>query len=396
VLPLLSVADGAKDPVMANKARIAYEVCLLQFAPVWLRGHLATFAPRSYPDTECQQPWGAATLPWLYFGGLTPSLERSKAAAEASISSYTIPAMIVNAATDRSKAYFYRANINGWALNHYVNRDYVLFSRSPKLGGKPWQGQSYPCGIMWEEPNTNRGSHLWVTNPSEDEAGKMGNHTHGVRSTEQEVLCRDSLLFVFQIEPGAMFPYALGYVPGGHRAMINDAAASGHIYLHYGTVMIAVSASEPFDWNPAGGIRAQASKAREGDSEFRIKSNACAVALETALPSEFPGANPQEQLTKFRDVLKAKGSLNLLGKQPASAIYKNRFGETVECTYDGVDKLNGKPVDYKEWPTSESPWTWQKSPKSPLEVTDGKVVRVYDFANWTITTRPAKTSTAER
>ena len=47
VSPLLCVADCAKDPVMAAQARIAYEVCLAQLAPAWLRGHLATFAPRS-------------------------------------------------------------------------------------------------------------------------------------------------------------------------------------------------------------------------------------------------------------------------------------------------------------------------------------------------------------
>ncbi len=183
VLPLLSLADCAKDPQMAAQARIAYEVCLAQVAPAWLRGHLATFAPRSYPDTESQQPWGFATLPWLYFGGVAPELFKAKAAAAAAVSNYQVPSVIVNAATDRSKAYFYRALINGWALNHYVNRSYALFSRSSKVGGKPWQGQSYPCGVMWEEPDAgSKGSHLWITNPSEDEPDKMGNHTHGVRT----------------------------------------------------------------------------------------------------------------------------------------------------------------------------------------------------------------------
>jgi hypothetical protein len=393
VLPLLTIADCANDSVMAAKARIAYEVCLIQYAPAWLRGHLATFAPRSYPDTECQQPWGVATLPWLYFGGVAPSLAHAKAAVAAAVSTYTVPPEIVNAATDRSKPYFYKAFISGWALNHYVNHDYVLFSHSPKIGGRPFEGQSYPCGVMWEEPNIEKGSHLWITNPSEDEAGQMGNHTHGVRSTEQEILGRDSLLFVFQIEPTAEFPYALGYVPGGWRAMINDGAASGRIYLHYGTVLIAVTASEPFNWNPAGGIRGQASPAREGDSEFRVKSTECAVALETALPADFPAATPEDQLNKFRDALNAKSALKLLGTHPSAAMYTNRFGEAIECTYNGDDKINGKPVDYKAWPTSQSPWTWQKSPDSPLQITDGKTVRIYDFDHWTITTQPAKAGT---
>lgn len=387
VLPLLSLADCAKDPVMAAQARMAYEVCLAQVAPAWLRGHLATFAPRSYPDTECQQPWGFATLPWLYFGGVTPDLPHAKAAAAAAVSSYRIPDGIVVAATQRSKPYLYRALINGWALNHYVNRSYAMFSRSAKIGGKPWQGQSYPCGVMWEEPDITKGSHLWITNPSEDEPGKMGNHTHGVRATEQEVLGRDSLLFVFQIEPTHQFPYALGYVPGGYRAMINDSADSGRIYLHYGSVLIAVTASQPFQWDPAAGIHAPASKPRAGDSEFRVKAPSCAVAIETALPADFPGASPAEQLTRFRGLLLAKASLKVTSDKPTSARYQSRHGETLECTFDGSDRINGEAVDYKAWPTSQSPWTTQKRPEDPLEIKDGKTQRTYDFSTWKIRER---------
>lgn len=384
VLPLLSLADCAKDPEMAKQSRIAYEVCLAQIAPAWLRGHIATFAPRSYPDTESQQPWGFATLPWLYFGGVAPDPSKAKAAAAAAVSSYQAPVEIVNAATDRSKPYFYRAHINGWALNHYINRSYALFSRSAKVGGKPWQGQSYPCGVMWDEPDVGKGSHLWITNPSEDEPGKMGNHTHGVRAYEQEILGQDGLLFVFQMPENVTFPYALGYVPGGHRAFINDAATTGQIFLHYGSVLIAVTATQPFQWNPAAGIHAPASIPHAGDSEFRVNSRSCAVAIETALTSEFTGKNPTEELAKFRAMIIDKSSLKSTGEKPVSGTYQNRSGDTLECTFDGADKVNGQAVDYKAWPVFESPWTAQKVPEAPLEITDGKNVRAYNFTDWKI------------
>lgn len=384
ILPLLTLADCAKDQTMARKARIAYEICMLQLAPAWLRGHLATFAPRSYPDTECQRPWGMAALPWIYFGGVAPGLEHAKAAAEAAVSTYRLPEMIVNAANDRKEPYFYKALINGFALNHYINRTYALFSRSAKVGGRPWQGQSYPCGVMWEQ-DPEKGSHLWITAPSEDIPGQMGNHTHGVRSYEQEILGRDALLFVFQIPPGTDFPYALGYVPGGHLALVNDSKTSGRIFLHYGSVLIAVNATEQFDWNTAGGILAPAAKPREGDSEFRIKSLSFAVAIETAQPSEFPGATPAEQLAKFREAILSKSSLKLTSQQPASAEYKNRLGDSLSCVFDGSDTVNGNTVDYKAWPVSESPWTSQKTREIPMVLTDGKMTRTYDFTSWTIT-----------
>ena len=95
-------------------------------------------------------------------------------------------------------------------------------------------------------------------------------------------------------------PNALGYIPGGYRAMINEAAQSGRIFLHYGSVLVAVTANQPFDWNPEKGIAAPASKPREGDTEFRVRVPASAVALETALPEEFSGKTHQEQLEQFR------------------------------------------------------------------------------------------------
>lgn len=385
VLPLLSLADCAKDPEMAAQARIAYEVCLAQIAPAWLGGHIATFAPRSYPDTESQQPWGFATLPWLYFGGVSPKLSGAKAAAAAAISTYVPPALIVNAANDRSSAYFYQAFINGWVLNHYVNRTYAMFSRSAKAGGKPWQGQSYPCGVMWEEADPEKGSHLWITNPAADEKDKMGIHTHGVRPYEQEILGRDSLLFVFQIPDDAPFPYALGYVPGGHRAVINEAASEGRIFLHYGSVLISVTSSQSFQWDEKDGIRAPASKPRVGDSEFRVHSRNCAIAIETAPPSEFPGTDPMGQLTAFRQAIKKRSALNSNKSTPVSASYRNRFGNLLECVFDGADRIDGKALDYKHWPSLKSPWTSQTGPEGPLVIRNKHSRRTYDFNQWKIT-----------
>ena len=387
ILPLLTLADCAKDPSLTNQARIAWEVCLIEFAPAWLRGHLATFAPRSYPDTETQHPWGVATIPWLYFGGVTPELTHAKAAARCATDAYRLPPIILPAANDRSRPYDYRALINGWALDHYVNGTYALFSRSAKVGGKPFQGQSYPCGVMWEDSDPDHGSHFWITNPAADETGKMGLHTHGVRPFEQEVLGRDTLLFLFKILPDNPRPYALGYVPGGWRAVINDAASSGRIFLNYGSVLIAVTASQSFEWNLCGGILAPASSPRKGDSEFRVKAGQSTMAVETASPKDFPGSTPELQLKAFRDALLAKSCLTLSERDPLSAHYVNRYGDALDCVYDGEDRINGKTIDYHTWPISNSPWTSRKTEADPLVVTDGKNQRIYDFTSWNVLDR---------
>jgi hypothetical protein len=389
VLPLLTLAECARDPEVRSRSRIAYEVAMAQLAPAYLRGLLATFSPRSYPDVETQQPWGIAALAWAHFGGVPPATIHDQWALRAATAQLRLPGALVAAGTARADPYVYRSLVDRWALTHYVNKTYVIFSRSPKADTRQFMGQSYPCGVMWEEPDPARGSHLWITNPAaDDNDGDAGNrptgiHTHGVTKFEQQVQHRDASLFVYEIPADFRNPYVLGYVPGGYRAAVNDSKASQRIFLHYGTVLVAVGAAHPFEWNPASGIRAPASKPREGDSEFRIKALKTAVALETAPPAEYPGATPQEQLEKFRQAVLSRSKIECATDVKPTGRYTDRLGNTLECVFDGPDTVNGKAVDYAAWPVLESPWTRQAR-GGPMVLTAGAVTRTYDFAAWTV------------
>ena len=392
VLPLLTLAEGSRDPEIRQRAALAYEYALIELAPAYLRGHLATFSPRSYPDVETQRPRGIAALAWAYFGGIAPDNLPEQWALRAATAKYRLPEAIQAAGTDRSQPYAYRALINRWALYHFVNRDYVLFSRSPKAASGQFMGQSYPCGVMWDEPDAARGSHLWITNPAaDDNAGPEDNrpnkiHTHGVTKFEQEVQHQGALLFVFDIPADFRNPYVLAYVPGGCRAAANDSRAARRVFLHYGSVLVAVASAHPFEWNPQSGIRAPAGTPHDGDSEFRVMATRTALAIETALPADFPGATPQEKLEAFRKAVLAKSKIEFepggAGGKPRGR-YTDRAGNVLECTYDGDDKVNGRPVDYKNWPAFESPWTSQPQGGN-LVVTGGGLVRTYDFKAWAV------------
>ena len=277
--------------------------------------------------------------------------------------------------------------MDAWALYHYVNRSYVLFSRSPKSKGKRFYGQSYPCGVMWDEPDPSRASHLWITNPAaDDNAGEKGNrpngiHTHGVTLFEQELQHKDALLWVFQIDHKFRNPYVLGYVPGGYRAMVNDANSTGRIFLHYGSVLVAIASSQPFSWKPNSGIRAPAANPCPGDSEFRIMATKVAAALETALPDEFPGRSPQEQLTGFRQTILARSKIALVERGTLTAHYTDRAGNRLACSFDGEDRVNDQIVDYANWPVVDNPWM-QQHQGGNLTVRARKCDRVYDFYDW--------------
>lgn len=370
LLPVLTIAECAPDPELRRMAAEAYGHCLAQFAPAWLRGHLATFSPRSYPDMETQQPWGVAALAWVYFGGVSPDRLHEQWALRAATSKFRVPTEVHLAANDRSEPYIYRALINRWALYHFVNRDYVLFSRSPKAAKNPFQGQSYPCGVMWEEPDVSKGSHLWITNPAADDNAVPGNqasglHTHGVTKHEQEVQHRDALLFVFRIPPDFRNPYALGFIPGGHLA---SSRAEDAIFLHYGPVMVAIRSAHPIEWDPQAAIKAPSSKPRPGDSEFRVRRLNTALAMETAPVGEFPGATPQARLAAFRARIESRSRLVFSENPTSSAVYTDRSGNRLECVYDGPESINGQAVDHARWPVHDSPWFVQETPDSPLVV----------------------------
>ena len=233
ILPFLTLADCAKDPEISRTARIAYEVCVAQLAAAYLHGNLATFSTRSYPDMMTQQPWGVAGLLWIYFGGETPGDPAREWLLRAATTDYRLPQVLQAAGTDRDRPYVFRSLMNGWALYHYVNRTYALFSYSPKAAHPKLLEQNYGSGVMWDQPDPEKGSHLWIANPAADATSKDETqnqaskiHTHGVMRFEQQVQHEDASLSVFNIPPDFRNPYVLGFVPGGYTAFINESKST--------------------------------------------------------------------------------------------------------------------------------------------------------------------------
>ncbi|MEI7782532.1 MAG: hypothetical protein WCJ18_11490, partial [Planctomycetota bacterium] len=293
---LLTLDSEYVPEEVRRKARVAYEVAVAHAAGTWLCGHWATPSGRSYPDMLTQQPTGGATLLWLYFGGVTPKLDARSQAIFAAVKRFRPPASIVVAATDRSKPYVHRSRFDGERQfqTTFMNRTYAVYSTAVLPRSFVW-GQTYPYGVMRDESDTTKTSHLWVTVPASD--GKpLGQATHGINSRRvQYAQHRGSLLLVADgIEQADRFPYVLGFVPGGAKASVNESDTTGRIFLHYGSVLISIVATEAFSWNPAQPLLC--GTGRPGDSEFRMYGSHAAVAIETATADEFPESDAYGQL----------------------------------------------------------------------------------------------------
>jgi hypothetical protein len=163
--------------------------------------------------------------------------------------------------------------------------------------------------------------------------------------------------------------------------MTNESMATGRIFLHYGSVLIALTASQPFVWDPQSGVRCGSS--RPADSEFRIQSRHAGIGLETAVPSDFPGGNPAAQLAAFREAVASRSKL-VLASDGAPATFTDRDGATIERVFGGDTRINGRRLAYEVLPLLENPWMRQEVDGN-LTLTDGTTKRLYDVTNWTIT-----------
>jgi len=409
------------DPELAKRARIAYELSICHAAGTWLRGNWITPAGRSYPSYFTQIPSGNAAMLWPYFGGPTPPLSGLEAPVYSVAEAWRPHPMIVNAATQRDKPYLHRSRFDGGNKfqSSYINRNYGVFSTALSPPEPSIWGQCYPYGVMFDQPDLTKASICWMCVPVCDDK-PLTNYTQGVASRFCDYLQREGTLLMVanNLRNPAHLPkiredvkghqqYSLetrsilGYVPDGYLALIDDAAKDGRIFLDYGSVLIAFTASQPFTWKPRGGTFSGVSLSKE-DSEFRIAADNAALVMETAHPDEFPAATPVARLAAFKAAIVAKSKLTLgsdilppappkKGASPgeprtvAKGTYKDRFGHVLEKSFHGSAKVDGKEIDYASWPLIDNPWMHQEWDGKVFTLTDGKVTRTYDLTNWTIT-----------
>jgi hypothetical protein len=426
---LLNFDNPFIEPELAKRAAMAYEMSIAHAAGSWLRGNWVTPAGRSYPAHFSQVPSGNAGMLWTYFGGPTPPLGGISPAVYTAAEPWRPHPLIVKAATERDRPYVHRSRFDG--VNHFqtsfIDRTYGVFSTAlthPPTGRKSaiW-GQTYPYGVMFDQPDTTKASICWMTVPACDDK-PLTNHTQGISSRFCEYLQREGALLLvandlrnpdflpqirtdvkghkqFSLETRSI----LGYVPDGSLALIDDAATDGRIFLDYGSVLIAFTASQPFTWTPRGGLFSGGGLSKE-DSEFRIAADNAALALEAAPPDEFPAASPAERLAAFKRAIVAKTKLSLgtaelpgepvKGQDPAApvpprvvakAAYVDRFGHTLEKTFQGPATIDGEAVDYASWPLVDNPWIHQDWDGN-MRISDDVTERIYDVKAWTITERP--------
>ncbi len=386
----------------------SFAAFMSQLAAVWqpLEYYAGVWSSRSYEDQSGYYGvFGRELYQALGGGGRTGD---GKAMALMAVSGFTLPSPILHAGNDRTATYTVRHRGDGYQQAFVNANNYVLFGSSDgRASGSGW---CWGYGVRWRGMT----NFFWLMGcATDDSADLWASSNHGKMQLDFDILLhRDSMLYAFdKSHPLARDPrYAQSQVPGGYQAMINDAATSGRIFLHYGTVMIAVASDVLFNWDPNAGIFSPRHAPEPGDSEFRIAvggvgypqndpnfaanisatNNRFAVAIETALPTEFTGADAAAQLAAFKTALLASTSIShtdvTVGTYKITrGRYVNRHGDVVEKESYNDDRtirggwINGVAVDYNAWPKQENPWMSTTPDGGVLTVTNGNQRAVLSY-----------------
>ena len=407
-LPSLSLGHLAQDPEMRAAGTTSFTAFMAQLAAVWqpLEYYAGVWSSRSYEDQSGYYGvFGRELYQALGGGGRTGD---GKAMAVMAASGFTLPSPILHAANDRTTSYLVRHRGDGYQQAFVNANNYILFgSTDGRASGSGW---CWGYGVRWRGMK-NFFSLMGVATDNPDDMAAASNH--GKMQLDFDILLhRDSMLYAFdKSHPLARDPrYALAQVPGGYQAMINDAATTGRVFLHYGTVMIAVASDVLFNWDPNAGIYSPRNTPQPGDSEFRIAvggvgypqndpnfaanisatNNRFAVAIETALPSDFAGADAAAQLDAFKSTLVASTSISHTDVTVGSykitrGRYVNRYGDVIVKESYNDDRtlrggsINGVAVDYANWPKQQNPWMSTTPSGDVLTVTSGAQRAVLNY-----------------
>ena len=413
--PVCTVGQFAPDAVLRNKARMAFDWAVAEMSGYYFYDNWAVASDRTEPYWAQNNPSETTMMSYLFFGGPTPIwyLAAYPSALYCMSNVSGVLPEVVMAATNRTQAYTHYATAmrntggynNGYFKTSYVAPGYAVYSQvecgvATNSDGSfsitnygtvslsdPHQMQRW--GVIWNAPNDQ--TKFWITNLYYPVySGSYPNTYIGTTSYEETVQLGGTLAAVYNIPTDATKPdwnhngaampnYQVleGQIPTNYSAVIDEAATSGRLFLHYTNVLIALYVSTHFTWGANTNLT----------NYFQIPANIAGLAVETAAPLEYTQATASARLAAFRNDVLTLGGVNissLTGTNPAM-IYTDRHSNALEITFGQGAKTNGQSVDYQQWPTISNPWMYQ-SRLGDLFIFGTNRTISYNFNTWTKTT----------
>jgi hypothetical protein len=346
-----SLADLAPDADVRDTARSALASLLRSFAGEWLDGHLLSGSLRDARAADGQFDFaGGDYIFWLYTGGgATPDFSAAAIQEEAGLTNLVVHLigghvtpleLLEQIGRERTRRTYTHFDTDVWGGRRYhqtafVDRSYGLYSTYEDYDiHTGYSSQFHRWGVRWLSAADV--SSFWLKHPHKD-AG-----TEGTTGYEKVLQCRGTLVGLYDIPASYPVQHVEGSVPTGHVAVIDDSEA-GAVYLHYGSVLIALRTTTGFAWQP-------------GQTTFQLADPRAAFVVETTRPDEY-GGSAGERLLAFRRDVEGNQPVLLPGSQVS---YATRDGRSLQVTDAGVRRVDGQVVDLADWPLVADPWVTQE------------------------------------
>ena len=390
------LADFAKDPEMRKRGTMMLDYLLADFADEQLDGqYLGGFSRIYQPEVYRPLMTPASAFAWLYFGTGEPT--RTEWVLLPAVGDYRLPQIIYAVATDRSHSYVERErkrvrNVIRFGKEKnppvykytYVTKDYGLGSLQGGLL-QPIQQHTWGVQYMYGRPFTTIfGLHPYWSSyelgmffPEEikpliaDVVASKGTYNNPDKWTggspfERTFQYRNTLLVLYDIEPGTMTEHIDGFFPRNLQERIVD--PSGWIFCKAGDTFVG--------WYP---LQAGAWTADADNWRFRSNSLQNGEVVEVRSKAEIGS------FEKFCIALKARRPKAVRKPGAVSVEYTTIGNDKMKFTFPDGRWLNGKAIDLSTTPLFDGPYLHAAVGSQKLSITHGREKLDLDFKKLTIT-----------
>jgi hypothetical protein len=412
------LADFAQDPEMKQRGKMMFDYLLVDFADEQLDGqYLGGFSRIYQPAVYKPLLSPASAYAWLFFGTGEPT--QSGWVLLPALGDYRIPQIIYDIATDRSHSYVERErkrvrNVIRFGKEKnppvykytYVTKDYGLGSLQGGLlqpiqihtwgvrytYGRPYTTifglhpywSSYELGMFFPEEIKPLIADVVASKSTYNNPDKWT----GGSPYERTFQNRNTLIVLYDIEPGTMTEHIDGFFPRNLQERIVD--PSGWILCKAGDTYIGWYPLQEGEWIEEHDTPGQAKNAigRPEDIDrsketgnWRFRSH----RLQNGEVVEVRSKDEIGSFEKFCAALRARRPKAVLKPGDVSVEYTTPGNDRMKFGFPEKRSLNGKAVDLTKTPLFDGPFLHASVGSQKLSITHGKQKLDLDFQKLTIT-----------
>ena len=414
------LADFAQDPEMKQRGKMMLDYLLVDFADEQLDGqYLGGFSRIYQPEVFKPLMTPASAFAWLYFGTGEPSL--SVWVVLPALGDYRLPQIIYNVAIDRSHSYVERErkrvrNVIRFGKEKnppvykytYVTKDYGLGSLQGGLL-QPIQQHTWGVQYTYGRPYTTIfGLHPYWSSyelgmffPEEikpliaDVVASKSTYNNPDKWTggspfERTFQNRNTLLVLYDIEPGTMTEHIDGFFPRNLQERLID--PSGWIFCRAGDTYVGWYPLAEGEWIEEHDTAGEAPPYQAGETKnaidrsketgnWRFRSH----GLQNGEVVEVRSKDEIGSFEKFCGALRARKPKAMLKPGAVSVEYTTIGNDRMRFRFPGTRTLNGRAVDLTRTPLFDGPFLHADAGSQKLSITYGKQKLGLDFKKLTIT-----------